>query len=211
MASLSMGFSRQEYWSGLPFSSPGDLPDPGIEPRSPAQILYLWGEDKWETWGIQYYILKHSSFVRFLKSVDTNGDTFSKNHLVSVSLDPSWAIFLAPSKPWHVISQRRRVVPQFSTILNSIPSFRCAALKPLGGAWDCDTVTKGPAQTGHTPQDASAWNSMNSKPQGSTGAWCPHILSPRQSEKSPSPILFTFWKWKWSRSVVPDSLRPHGL
>ena len=35
-ASLSMGFSRQEYWSGLPFPSPGDLPDPRIEPRSPA-------------------------------------------------------------------------------------------------------------------------------------------------------------------------------
>ena len=35
-ASLSMGFSRQEYWSGLPFPSPGDLPDPGIEPMSPA-------------------------------------------------------------------------------------------------------------------------------------------------------------------------------
>ena len=34
--SLSMGFSRQEYWSGLPFPSPGDLPDPGIKPRSPA-------------------------------------------------------------------------------------------------------------------------------------------------------------------------------
>ena len=33
---LSMGFSRQEYWSGLPFPSPGDLPDPGIEPGSPA-------------------------------------------------------------------------------------------------------------------------------------------------------------------------------
>ena len=32
----SMGFSRQEYWGGLPFPSPGDLPDPGIEPRSPA-------------------------------------------------------------------------------------------------------------------------------------------------------------------------------
>ena len=32
----SMGFSRQEYWSGLPFPSPGDLPKPGIEPRSPA-------------------------------------------------------------------------------------------------------------------------------------------------------------------------------
>ena len=32
----SMGFSRQEYWSGLPFPSPGDLPDPEIEPGSPA-------------------------------------------------------------------------------------------------------------------------------------------------------------------------------
>ena len=31
-----MGFSRQEYWSGVPLPSPGDLPDPGIEPRSPA-------------------------------------------------------------------------------------------------------------------------------------------------------------------------------
>ena len=32
----SMGFSRQECWSGLPFPSPGHLPDPGIEPGSPA-------------------------------------------------------------------------------------------------------------------------------------------------------------------------------
>ena len=35
-APLSMGFSRQEYRSGLPFPSPGDLPNPGIEPKSPA-------------------------------------------------------------------------------------------------------------------------------------------------------------------------------
>ena len=35
-APLSMGFSRQEYWSGLPFPSPGDLPEPGIKPGSPA-------------------------------------------------------------------------------------------------------------------------------------------------------------------------------
>ena len=39
-APLSMGFSRQEYWSGLPFPSPGDLPDPGIE--SPA-LAGRWG------------------------------------------------------------------------------------------------------------------------------------------------------------------------
>ena len=35
-APLSMEFPRQEYWSGLPFTSPGDLPEPGIKPRSPA-------------------------------------------------------------------------------------------------------------------------------------------------------------------------------
>ena len=35
-APLSIGFSRQEYWSGLPFPPPGDLPDPGIKPTSPA-------------------------------------------------------------------------------------------------------------------------------------------------------------------------------
>ena len=37
---LSMGFSRQEYWSGLPFPSPGDIPNAGIEPESPA----LWAD-----------------------------------------------------------------------------------------------------------------------------------------------------------------------
>ena len=42
-AFLSIEFSRQEYWSGLPLASPGHLPNPGIEPRSPTycrQILY---------------------------------------------------------------------------------------------------------------------------------------------------------------------------
>ena len=39
-APLSMGFSRQEHWRELPFPSPGDLPDPGFEPPSPALILY---------------------------------------------------------------------------------------------------------------------------------------------------------------------------
>ena len=37
---LSMGFSREEYWGGLPFPSPGDLPNPGIKPVSPALQAY---------------------------------------------------------------------------------------------------------------------------------------------------------------------------
>ena len=62
-APLSMGFSRQEYWSGLPLPSPGDLPNQGIEPRSlalqadaliseppgtPGGILDIKGEVRWE-------------------------------------------------------------------------------------------------------------------------------------------------------------------
>ena len=49
-APLSMGFSKQEHWSGLPFPSPGDLPDPGIKPPYHGrQVLYHWVT--WETQG----------------------------------------------------------------------------------------------------------------------------------------------------------------
>ena len=48
-APLSMEFSRQEYWSELPFPSPGDLPDPGIKPMSPAlQADALPSEPPWK-------------------------------------------------------------------------------------------------------------------------------------------------------------------
>ena len=42
-APLFMGFYRQEYWSGLPFPTPGDLPDPGIEPTSPVSPALVVG------------------------------------------------------------------------------------------------------------------------------------------------------------------------
>ena len=73
-ALLSMGFSRQAYWSGLPFPSAGDLPEPGIEPRSPALQAdslqtELWGKPIQETIKslLQYRsskasILWHSTF-----------------------------------------------------------------------------------------------------------------------------------------------------
>ena len=56
-ALLSMGFSRQEYWSGLPFPSPGDLPDPGIESGSPAlQADSLPTELRGQPWYIINYL-----------------------------------------------------------------------------------------------------------------------------------------------------------
>ena len=61
-----MGFSRQEYWSGLPFPSPGDLPDPGIKPGSPAlQIDALPSEPpgKPKNTGVGCYFLLQRIFL----------------------------------------------------------------------------------------------------------------------------------------------------
>ena len=54
-APLCLGFPKQEYWSGLPFPSPGDLPDPGTEPRSPAlQMDSLLSEPPFEQYSCEY-------------------------------------------------------------------------------------------------------------------------------------------------------------
>ena len=58
-APLSMGFSRQEYWSGLPFPPPGDLPNPGIQSGSPilqadsslSELPGIKNEERWEGLG----------------------------------------------------------------------------------------------------------------------------------------------------------------
>ena len=64
-ASLSMGFSRQEYWSGLPFPSPGDLPDRGTEPRSTAlQADALPSEPPWKSSvNLQLLVIKDAYFL----------------------------------------------------------------------------------------------------------------------------------------------------
>ena len=60
-APLSMVFSRQEYWSRLPFPSPGDLPNPGIEPGSPAlQVDSLPSEPLGKPKTHKNYIMKDS-------------------------------------------------------------------------------------------------------------------------------------------------------
>ena len=63
-ASPSMGFSRQEYWSGLPFPSPGDLPYPGIEPRSATlQADALSSEPPGKPWGNVKKALRRGSLA----------------------------------------------------------------------------------------------------------------------------------------------------
>ena len=58
-APLSMEFSRREYWSGLPFSTPGDLPDPGIETECLCvSCIGRWILYHYVTWEVLIYILK---------------------------------------------------------------------------------------------------------------------------------------------------------
>ena len=57
---LSLGFSRQEYWSGLPFPSPGDLPNPGVKPKSPSLQADSLGTELPGKSYIFVYILKFS-------------------------------------------------------------------------------------------------------------------------------------------------------
>ena len=73
-ASLSMGFSRQKYWSGLLFPSPGDLPDPGIEPRSPVNWPTTWfslslvsiSRLLWHLYSSEYW---HLPFTKFFDHI----------------------------------------------------------------------------------------------------------------------------------------------
>ena len=78
-APLSMGFSRQEYWSGLPFLSPGDLPNPGIESRSPAlQADALRSEPSGISWCLNCEI----SCLNYLFSTLITPATVSKHSYV---------------------------------------------------------------------------------------------------------------------------------
>ena len=57
-----MAFSKHEYWSGLPFPTPGDLPDPGIEPSSLASL-------DWQADSIPPSLLEAYTYLPYLKSI----------------------------------------------------------------------------------------------------------------------------------------------
>ena len=94
-----MVFSRQEYWSGLPFPSPGDLPDPGIKPRSPALQAdslptELWGkmyqvgwELKYITW---YWLITHNEMDSLCGMLSLNPDRETQK-LSNTNLPPASA------------------------------------------------------------------------------------------------------------------------
>ena len=87
-APLSMGFSRQEYWSGLPCPPPGDLPDPGMKPaslRSPALVgRFFTTSATWETHIKQYIKANETGFQPFFftPSVEAHSHTHTSYNTI---------------------------------------------------------------------------------------------------------------------------------
>ena len=73
IALLSMEFFRQEYWSGLTFASPGDLPHPSMEPRSPQMQAVSLPLSHWGTVSPTIAIIGDHTFVMFLDEYIDHG------------------------------------------------------------------------------------------------------------------------------------------
>ena len=93
-----MGFSRQEYWSGLPFPSPGDLPDPGIEPRSPAlEADALISEPT----KLKTKIWVEMQKQQWLNKKDFNFRQFSNSSFCYSPFGQEKKIYIGIFQPWH--------------------------------------------------------------------------------------------------------------
>ena len=99
-----IGFSKQEYWSGLPFPSPGDLPDPGIEPGSPAfQADALTSEPR-GTWIKKSSLSKKTTVMKYTRThvclyVYAHTHTYTHTHTTRLNCKglektwkPKWAL-----------------------------------------------------------------------------------------------------------------------
>ena len=104
-APLSMGFSRQEYWSGWPFPSPGDVPRQGTKPTSPCigrQILYHWPTKKGQFFGYKEVIVFH---CRDTHSFPRSGDWVRHQPRVMLTL----TLFINIAKGSCVIEKFKKV------------------------------------------------------------------------------------------------------
>ena len=141
-ASLSMGFSRQEYWSGLPFPSPGDLPDPGIEPRSPA----LQVDVCFTLWATRvYYKSMKPSFYKAFFDFSRQGyfSTLSVLHILckaKISSHLTVRTFVYVSDPWTVHPQEQLCLFYLCSLCHLLPPF------PLPSTFPYFLLGPGPQQ-----------------------------------------------------------------
>ena len=122
-----MGFSRQEYWSGLPFPSPGDLPNPGIESRSNALQAdslptELWGKSIFSSYtSLNYWSMRRSmgsirGHTHGIKTLEFESDSTQRLPL----LDLGWVVYPLPGF-WGTESNKW--------------IFHCARSTPLTPSW----------------------------------------------------------------------------
>ena len=92
------GFSRQEYWSGLPCPLPGDLPDPGIKPRSPTfkQILYHLSHQGWYLKLFLKYFLRPINGCRVVRKRAPGASWKLNDHHCQFTFALQWPLYLGP-------------------------------------------------------------------------------------------------------------------
>ena len=119
---LSMGSPRQEYWSGLPFPTPGDLPNPGIEPASPALADgFFTTSTTWEAPRMQHSKLFSVKFGRSVMSDSLQPHGLQHARLPCPSPTPEACTDSCPSSQWCYPTISSSVVP-FSSCLQSFPA-----------------------------------------------------------------------------------------
>ena len=133
-APLSMEFSRQEYCSGQPFLSPGDLPDPGMEPGSPncRQILPHQGSPKESEEGLlvnldhysKYHKLGQKSNIKVSRDLVSCESSLLGLQMVALQLCPPLLCFLDVSASSSLKSYRISQCPTFLMLLIFITSLR---------------------------------------------------------------------------------------
>ena len=110
-APLSMGFSREKYWNGLPFPSPGDLPDPGIEPRSPALKADSFPSEPPGN-PILCWVLPKNNYSLFSSNICSQGWGVSKKRRVLIPCRALWGSWAQGLHVPHSFDYRKQ--PSFS-------------------------------------------------------------------------------------------------
>ena len=117
-APLSMGFSRQEYWSGLPYPTPGDLPDPGIEPASLLhwQAGSFTTSGTWEThsWSYTYAYDDEASRIPTKPRSFCNFPSINQRHHHAPSLFLTFSRWSSWLRDWTRVSCVGRRIPYYS-------------------------------------------------------------------------------------------------
>ena len=120
---LSMGFSEQEYWSGLPFPSPGDLPDPGIQPRSPRskyKFSHLWGG--WKSTFVKEIFTRKGNWTR--KRITNRNNFFSPERLNCVTRHSLFTMYFLLS-PFQKLPPHHHHLETPNPCLSSPQDSRC--------------------------------------------------------------------------------------